>query len=84
MPFVNHDEFERHVISQYPTEACGIVRNNVFVPLKNIADNPLQDFKMDVMDYAREMALGVDAIVHSHPVNMKPCWYDSVSPPKRI
>lgn len=54
-----------HAREEYPKEACGIVFNNDYIPMKNIAQNPLNDFRID----AKELLKYPDyqAVYHSHP-----------------
>ena len=63
-------EFEKHVLQEYPSEACGLVVNDNYIPCKNIHPDPSQHFKIDNLDYIRATAYGeVQAVLHSHPYN---------------
>jgi proteasome lid subunit RPN8/RPN11 len=59
---------EQHAADQAPLEACGVVVNGQYVPCRNIAVEPEQDFILNPVDYARAALSGkIEAIVHSHP-----------------
>lgn len=61
-------EAEAHAAQESPKEACGVVVAGRYVPCRNIATNPEQDFVLNPVDYARAALTGkVEAIVHSHP-----------------
>jgi proteasome lid subunit RPN8/RPN11 len=53
-----------HARAEYPREACGLVLHGAYVPVENLAENPREDFMIDI---AETMQPGVQAIVHSHP-----------------
>ncbi|KYP85543.1 hypothetical protein WB91_23335 [bacteria symbiont BFo1 of Frankliniella occidentalis] len=40
----------KHVASEYPKEACGLIiqsgRTQTYMPCRNIADDPMQDFTL--------------------------------------
>lgn len=57
-------DIRAHAAAEYPKEACGIVAAGQYVPMANVADDPLHDFRIS------ERALlpyDVEAVVHSHP-----------------
>jgi len=61
-----------HALAEYPRECCGLVvlvsGNEVYVPCRNIAEKPTDDFSMAPDDYARAEDMGsIVAVVHSHP-----------------
>lgn len=63
---------QRHAIDEYPRESCGLVvavgRKQRYVPCRNVADDPLNDFVIADEDYVKADKLGeITAIVHSHP-----------------
>lgn len=76
-------EFERHAVELLPAEACGLVVSGCYLPCRNIAENPEQDFVLDPRDYARAALTGtIEAVVHSHPMgagaseaDLKACKY---------
>jgi cell wall-associated NlpC family hydrolase len=53
-----------HALAAFPEEACGIVVNNTYVALTNIAENPRETFEIASEEMLRP---GIQAIVHSHP-----------------
>lgn len=56
-----------HFISAYPKEGCGIIQNNKFVPIENIAEGD-QEFIFSSKDWiAAQMRGPIQALVHSHP-----------------
>lgn len=62
----------QHGVDEYPREACGLVvverGRHVYVPCRNTATKPTDQFRMDPEDYAAAEARGeVVGIVHSHP-----------------
>jgi len=56
-------DFEAHVISEYPKEACGLIREGKYVPCKNKATDPTKAFKIAPKDLVEPYT----AIMHSHP-----------------
>ncbi|MCH9665872.1 MAG: Mov34/MPN/PAD-1 family protein [Gammaproteobacteria bacterium] len=65
----------KHALACWPEESCGVVVNNTYEPKKNIAVDPLKNFK--IADYPRE---GLQAVIHSHPSNhASPSKYDMQS-----
>jgi len=69
-------ECEEYAMSKFPEEACGIVVDEgdgyIFIPKPNIADDPLNNFKIDGRSYASvsKKATGEPnsiAVWHSHP-----------------
>lgn len=56
---------------KYPQESCGIVVNDKYISCKNIAENPEQDFMIDLKDYQEHiMNKTLQAVIHSHPVDL--------------
>lgn len=53
-----------HAKEVYPEESCGIVVDNTYFPMKNIAADKLNDF---MIDPANLVDKEVQAIIHSHP-----------------
>lgn len=60
---LNITELEKHTIDCYPQEMCGVIRNNIFIPVTNVADDPVNTFKFSQEDSLRYLDL---PIVHSH------------------
>src|SRR4051812_11740756 len=57
-----------YVLAEFPKEACGFVVDGAFVPAKNIAREPEQDFLIAPLEYlAAERTGKLEAILHSHP-----------------
>jgi proteasome lid subunit RPN8/RPN11 len=51
-------------LEKYPLESCGYVKDGIYFPEKNLAENPKEDFKMrdDLL-----LTEGIQALIHSHP-----------------
>lgn len=63
---------EEHAISEFPKESCGLVvvvgRKERYVPCRNIADNPMDNFAISGEDFYQAEELGtITTVVHSHP-----------------
>jgi proteasome lid subunit RPN8/RPN11 len=61
-----------HALAEYPRECCGLVvlagGEEVYVPCRNIAPRPEQDFVMSPEDFSHAEDSGeVIALAHSHP-----------------
>jgi cell wall-associated NlpC family hydrolase len=60
--------FTKHVLQEFPNEACGLVINNKYVPVPNNAVDPAKTFAMDPLHLVKAKAMGdVQAVLHSHP-----------------
>lgn len=62
----------KHALAEYPRECVGLicVRDGVetYVPCRNVAAMPTENFSLSPEDYANAEDLGgIDALVHSHP-----------------
>lgn len=59
--------FNDHVLACWPNEAVALVIDEKVVPVKNCAANPLNEFAVDVMDYADALLSNkLNAVLHSH------------------
>ncbi|MBQ0463819.1 C40 family peptidase, partial [Enterobacter hormaechei] len=61
-----------HAATSFPEECCGVViqkgRVEKYIPCKNNAESPTEQFELNPEDYAAAEEQGtVVAIVHSHP-----------------
>lgn len=57
---------QKHALSAYPNEACGLIVAGNYEPCINVASNPAEAFEIDDVEVAR-FGDKVEAIVHSHP-----------------
>ena len=62
-------EYFKHAEEAYPEESCGLlVQGNIYARLKNVAEDPLTDWKFDKEEYVDiEHNEKIIAIIHSHP-----------------
>ncbi|MEN6621497.1 MAG: NlpC/P60 family protein [Smithella sp.] len=75
LDYATHNHIKTYFEAQYPFEACGLIINNEFVPIKNVAQDRYNDFKMP--DDTLAIHHSVDAVVHSHTNgNYSPSPYD--------
>jgi proteasome lid subunit RPN8/RPN11 len=58
------DAAQAHAIRQYPKEACGVVSGGRYVPLRNVARDPLESFALPRTAWAKHAP--VEAVIHSH------------------
>lgn len=66
MPLItNIDELRTHMLDCYPAEGCGVVINDVFIPLPNIASNPFDSFLIEADTYLL-YEKDIQVIIHSH------------------
>lgn len=64
-------DFERHVIAEYPKEACGLVVAGAYIPVRNAAEDPLTTFRIEPTAYVEAAQLGpIQAVLHSHPYHL--------------
>ena len=61
----NIQEFQDHVISEYPREAVGLVIEDTFIPLPNISSNPFDSFLVEKGTYLTYEGT-IEAVIHSH------------------
>lgn len=59
------EEIKKHALEVYPDECCGVIVNDLYYPLENIAENPKKDFKFPKTGWP--LAGKFQAIIHSHP-----------------
>lgn len=55
-----------HALAEHPKECCGVIVAGAYVPCRNNAKDPRVDFRIADRTYAKHLAAGVAAIVHSH------------------
>jgi len=68
-PTEQHLEFILHYAgTQVPREACGVIADGEFYPIKNLIDDRNTSFLMDPVEYAKvsSRVKRIEAIVHSH------------------
>ena len=61
----NLEEFKEHILTCYPQEGCGLVVEDTFIPLANIAENPVDSFLMESGTYIT-YEHRIQCILHSH------------------
>ncbi|MDE9430591.1 C40 family peptidase [Xenorhabdus bovienii] len=66
------DTIMDHAQTEYPNECCGLViqnsRKQQYIPCRNTAPSPTEQFSMHPEDYAEAEDIGtIIAIAHSHP-----------------
>ncbi len=73
----NYNEFKQHIIDTYPQEGCGLIVDDIFIPIKNIAEDPCNFFQMDNEDVIQHK---ITAVLHSHCNDKYPTGYDPRTP----
>lgn len=63
-------KIEAHTLKFYPEEICGFLTANDFIPVYNKADNRVDSFKIDALDFIKYKDKAI-AIVHSHTRPLK-------------
>ena len=63
-------EWQKHVLAEYPNEACAFVVDGKVVPVRNIHDNPTQQFKVDP-SVVVTLQGNVQGFLHSHPYDVE-------------
>jgi proteasome lid subunit RPN8/RPN11 len=61
----NYTEMADYLLEQYPNEACGILKDNRFIPITNTATNPTEAFEFHPAEWFK-LKDQAQAIVHSH------------------
>ncbi len=66
------EAIREHVAAEYPKEACGLViqsgRTQTYVPCRNIAESPTENFTLSPEDKRAAEAQGdILMVIHSHP-----------------
>ena len=66
-PFSEEIEGQIEIVAkeEYPNEICGFIMDDKFVQMKNIADDPVKDFRIDEREYLKYKKK-IKAIIHSH------------------
>lgn len=73
-------QIDRHVLDQYPKEACGILTEDSYIPCENVHEEPEKHFRFSKLELAIHFRSAI-AIVHSHCRNpRKPCYFDPRTP----
>jgi len=62
-PHVDRDA-RAHAIREFPKESCGIVTGGEYMPIENVAEDPVADFKMPPNAFTAHGK--VDAVIHGH------------------
>lgn len=62
------EDIKKHAISCWPEEMVGYLKGGVFHPLKNVSKTPKERYSLSTKDKLFVLNLGVDYLVHSHPV----------------
>ncbi|MER9176308.1 C40 family peptidase [Mesorhizobium sp. M0955] len=59
---------KQHAREQFPKESCGVIVKGAYIPLENIAPDPLTHFEVDSAAYLTVTSgKTVNCLVHSHP-----------------
>lgn len=65
-----YESFKEHCVRCWPEEACGVLVSDVFIPCRNVSDNPTVSFVLNKYDYIKASLQGpIQAILHSHPID---------------
>ena len=76
-----NEVWAKHVLAQYPNEACAYVVDGNIMPVENLSDKPTTSFKVSAMRRLEAHAKGnVQAFLHSHPYTIDtfdPKWHPS-------
>ncbi len=56
-------DFEKHVLKDYPKEACGLVVDGKYHPCENLHPEPTKHFRIS----SEKLLLRPSAVLHSHP-----------------
>lgn len=73
--------FKSHVLKEYPNEAVALVINGKVKPVKNISENPENEFKVAIEDYQDALIDGsLKGVLHSHNVNLQDKKLDPRTP----
>lgn len=78
MRISNEKNMREYMLQQYPNEGCGFVVGGKFVPCKNRAKDPTQDFVISSSDYLSYK--NIEGVVHSHTPKTKHPKYDMRTP----
>lgn len=64
MKIRNLKTFQKHVLKSFPEESCGVLVSGRYIPCKNIAEDPYNNFEISMDEYLQHE--NVEAIIHSH------------------
>lgn len=59
------EDIKKHALEVFPDECCGIIVDDNYIPLQNIAENPHKSFRIDPQIYINYDGR-LQCIVHSH------------------
>ncbi len=76
------EQIKVHTLACYPEEMCGVLTEEAFIPIRNVAENPLKSFALEPESFAvLLLRSNVKAIVHSHCRNIRvPEIFDTRTP----
>lgn len=58
---------KQHAIAQYPKECCGVIVDNQYIPMRNVHEDALHNFRIDDAEFNPYFMDGlVQAVIHSH------------------
>jgi cell wall-associated NlpC family hydrolase len=61
------EDMKRHAMEQFPEESCGVLTEDAYIPIPNVAEQPHVDFLMAAAPWHELYLSGVvRAVVHSH------------------
>ena len=79
MKITNYEEMTQYIINQWPQEAVGVIVDSKFISLTNIADDPVNFFKVSKTEFD-EYRLLAQALIHSHTFDKWDPIYDPRTP----
>lgn len=57
-----------HARDEFPHESCGLIVNGFYMPCRNVAADPAQDFAIHPKDQEKAILRGkIQMVIHSHP-----------------
>jgi cell wall-associated NlpC family hydrolase len=65
------NRINKHILSQYPNEACGLIVTGDYIPCANIHEEPNRAFRVDSEIVSKYVIAGtLEAVIHSHPIHL--------------